>query len=116
MTPIITVPERNFPQGTDSLPVTDIADGATRILVSATRVNWPDTGSQVVLLSLEISMDGGNNWSFLCSVGDHGGNPIHPATGLPKTHTLHRSPAFGHWSQGAGYCDARGCAAFGSLG
>lgn len=92
MTPIITVNERNFPAGTDNLPSTAVPDGATRILISATRVNWQDTGSEVVLLSLEVSLDGGTNWSFLCSVGDYGGNPISPQTGLPKTHTRFNVP------------------------
>jgi len=62
MTILATLPRQVYAAGTYSIPSTSIPDGLTTLKATLQRNSWPDTGSNVISASFDISYDGGATW------------------------------------------------------
>jgi len=79
------IPTGTYPAATHVSPAVSLTPTQSKITVTADRNSWPDTGSNVVSLTVDISFNGGLTFSFLCGFTAVGGNSTNPFTGLPQT-------------------------------
>jgi hypothetical protein len=78
-------PFGTYPPGTYTPPNVNLKRGQTTATATATRQNWPDIGSDVISMTVNISFDGGNTWQLLVGFTARGGDLINPATGMAVT-------------------------------
>lgn len=64
---------RFYNPGVFTIPVTDMQVGQSKITIAADRNNWDDTGSDVISLRFDVSLDGGTNWQLLAGFTAKGG-------------------------------------------
>lgn len=67
------LPTQTVQPGAFNSPVYDVPAGVTRIEASVDRNAWPDTGADVVSVTVEQSLDGGNAWDLLVKFTSRGG-------------------------------------------
>ena len=58
----IDLASRSYAAGTRTVGPRDIPQGYTTLTATLTRESWPDTGSDVVTVRVDISYDGGATW------------------------------------------------------
>jgi hypothetical protein len=71
---ITTFPNRRYNQGTETIGPVGLPVNATRAEVRLTRSAWPDIGSPVLSIQLEISLDGGLSWGPFVGAEMNGGD------------------------------------------
>lgn len=76
----VLVPTNTFPPGTYHSAVYSLSAGQAQIGVSAARNNWPNSGSDVVSMTMEASLDGGISWQLLVGFTAAGGVVTNPWT------------------------------------
>jgi hypothetical protein len=76
---------RNYNPGTFTSPALDMQVGQSKVTMAADRNSWPDTGSDVIKVLFEVSLDGGTNWQLLGAFIAAGGTVINPWTQQPQT-------------------------------
>lgn len=84
----VILPEKQYPPKTRTLKAVSIPLGATKIAIRATRVNWEDTGEEIVFGKLDLSLDGGQSWkNRWIGFGARGGVVSDPVTGNVKDYS-----------------------------
>lgn len=56
------VPEQTYAAGHYDVGPLNIQNNISVLNVRATRVNWPDTGSEIAKIVIDLSMDNGQTW------------------------------------------------------
>lgn len=62
MATLATMPRQVYAAGTYTIPAQAIPDSVTKLTALAQRNAWPDTGGDVIKVSLDFSYDGGATW------------------------------------------------------
>jgi hypothetical protein len=81
----VALPAQTYQPGTHTSPKLSLAVGQSSIEIEAARNSWPDTGSAVVSVVVNISFDAGNTFQLLAGFTAGGGDVINPFTKTLET-------------------------------
>jgi hypothetical protein len=97
MARIVLNPAEKLATGKREIDLPAMPVAARYLSVSLKRSAWPDTGADVVRVSVEVTEDGGATWQFLYGFTARGGEP-RDKNGAVQTHS--RGGAWRHDEKG----------------